>query len=126
MGIISEFFFVEVIRVPVYQVHTGTHASTFEVMGTRENVGMAEHVHAFLLATAERLWQENRADRRVKSGRDRQAYQSGVIRGFRDKLVGDRSELAQSEGLVWVGDTQLDTFFRSRYPRTTGRAGQVR
>jgi hypothetical protein len=126
MGIISEFFFVEVIRVPVYQVHTGTHASTFEIMGSRENVEMAEHVHAFLLATAERLWQENRADRRVKSGRDRQAYQAGVIRGFRDKLVGDRTELAQTEGLVWVGDSQLDSFFRARYPRITRRRRQVR
>jgi hypothetical protein len=126
MGIISEFFFVEVIRVPVFQVQTGTHASTFEIMGSRENVEMAEHVHAFLLATAERLWQENRADRRVKSGRDRQAYQAGVIRGFRDKLVADRSQLAQTEGLVWVGDSQLDTFFRARYPRITRRRRQVR
>jgi hypothetical protein len=126
MGIISEYFFVEVIRVPVYQVHTGTHASTFEVMGTRENVEMAEHVHAFLLATCDRLWRENRADRRVKSGRDRLAYQSGVIRGFRDKLVAERTELAQTEGLVWVGDSELETFFRSRYPRITRRRRLVR
>lgn len=126
MGLISEYFFVEVIRVPVYMPALGERAYAYEVMGTRENVAMAEHVHAFLLATAERLWQENRGDRRVKSGRDRRAYQCGVIRGFRDKLVGERSELADREGLVWVGDTSLDTFFRARYPRITRRRRQVR
>ncbi len=126
MGLISEFFFVEVIRVPVYLAHEAAHASAFEVIGTRENVAMAEHVHAFLLATADRLWQENRGDRRVKSGRDRHAYQSGVIRGFRDKLEGERVDLEQREGLVWVGDTKLDTFFRARHPRITRRRRYVR
>jgi hypothetical protein len=126
MGLISEFFFVEVIRVPIYLPRTGIHASAFEIIGSRENVEMAEHVHAFLLATAERLWQENRGDRRVKSGRDRSAYQCGVIRGFRDKLVGERAELEQREGLVWVGDGNLDTFYRARHPRITRRRRMVR
>ncbi len=125
MGIISEFFFVEVIRVPVYQPLGGAHAQVFEVIGTRENVAMAEHVHAFLMGTAERLWRENRGDRRVRGGRDRLAYQSGVMRGFRDKLVGERKELA-GVGLVWVGDGNLDTFFRARYPRITTRRRHVR
>jgi len=125
MGIISEYFFVEVIRVPIYLVHKGAHAQVFEVIGTRENLAMAEHVHAFLLATAERLWRENRGDRRVRGGRDRLAYQSGVMRGFRDKLVGERRELA-GVGLVWVGDGNLETFFRARYPRITTRRRYVR
>jgi hypothetical protein len=126
MGIISEFFFVEVIRVPVYLPHAGTHAQVFEVMGTRENIAMAEHVYAFLMATADRLWRENRSDKRVRGGRDRLAYQSGVMRGFRDKLVGERKDLAKSEGLVWVGDGNLDTFFHNRFPRVTTRRRYVR
>ena len=76
------------------------------------------HVYAFLLATAERLWRENRATQRVRSGRDRLAYQSGVIRGFRDKLRGERVEL-RGTGLVWVGDADLDRFYRARHPRIT-------
>ena len=126
MGIISEFFFVEVIRVPVYLPHEGHHAQVFEVMGTHENVAMAEHVHAFLMVTAERLWRENRNDKRVRGGRDRLAYQSGVMRGFRDKLVGERTQLAKTEGLVWVGDSHLETFFRKRFPRITTRRRYVR
>lgn len=126
MGLISQHFFVEVIRVPIYVPRTATHAYAFEVIGTPDNVAMAVHVHAFLLATAERLWQENRGDRRVKSGRDRHAYQCGVIRGFNDKLVGDRKTLAQAEGLVWVGDGNLEDYFRKRHPRITRRRRRAR
>ena len=124
-GLLSEFFFVEVIRVPVYVPRTGTRGNVFEVCGTRANVDMAEHVYAFLLATAERLWQENRGDARVKSGRDRLAYQSGVIRGFREKLSSERVEL-RGTGLVWVGDTGLDAFYRARHPRIVTRRRYVR
>jgi hypothetical protein len=133
VGLLTEFFFVEVIRVPVYVPATGDQAEVFEVIGTNANVEMALHVFEFLRATAEKLWQENRGDRRVKSGRDRHAYQSGVVRGFREKLLFARldSERAQkasaasgereSNELVWTGDDKLDAFFRARYPRIRRR-----
>lgn len=125
MGLLSECFFVKVIRIPVYLPREGKHGAVYEIAGTRANVEMAAHVHAFLLATADRLWQENRRDERVRSGRDRFAYQSGVIRGFRDKLVGERTEL-RGTGLIWVGDSQLDRFYRARHPRITTRSRRVR
>ncbi len=120
-----EFFFVRVIRIPVYLPLEGKRGHVYEVAGTRPNVEMAVHVHAFLLATAERLWNENRRDARVRSGRDRLAYQSGVVRGFRDKLAGERVEL-RGTGLVWVGDAALDRFFRARHPRMVTRQRNVR
>ncbi len=116
VGLLTEFFFVEVIRVGVYLPREGKHAHSYEVMGTHANVEMAAHVFAFLLATADRLWRENRRDARVKNGRDRLAYQSGVIGGFRDKLLAERKEL-KGTGLVWVGDGALNEFYRARYPR---------
>jgi hypothetical protein len=116
VGLLTEFFFVEVIRVPVYLPSEGRHAAVYEVMGTHANVEMAAHVFAFLLATADRLWRENRRDARVKSGRDRISYQSGVIGGFREKLLFDRKGLKET-GLVWVGDSGLHAFYRARYPR---------
>ncbi len=124
VALLSEFFFVKIIRVPVYVPLRGTRGHVYEVAGTRANVEMAAHVHAFLLATAERLWSENRSDGRVRSGRDRLSYQSGVIRGFREKLLLERVEL-QGTGLVWVGDTQLDGFYHARNPRITSRRRTV-
>jgi hypothetical protein len=86
---------------------------------------MASHVYAFLLATAERLWSENRHDARVRSGRDRLAYQSGVVGGFREKLLSERVGLNKT-GLVWLGDRELDGFYHARHPRITTRRHSVR
>lgn len=123
--VLGESFFVKVIRLPVYLPRSGTRGSVYEVSGTRANVEMAAHVFAFLLATAERLWRDNRRDARVRSGRDRLSYQAGVVRGFRDKLVAERTEL-RGTGLVWRGDARLDAFYRARHPRVTTRSRAVR
>jgi hypothetical protein len=125
VGLLSEFFFVKVIRVPVYLPQLGRSGTVYEIAGTRPNVEMASHVYAFLLATAERLWSENRHDARVRNGRDRLVYQSGVIGGFRDKLLSERVDLKQT-GLVWVGDGDLDRFYHARHPRITTRRHTVR
>lgn len=126
VGILIEFFFVRAIRVPVYVPRTGTRGLVYELVGTPENLEMARHVYEFLLATVERLWIENRHDKRVKSGRDRLAYQVGVIHGFRSKLLLDRVLFDQREGLVWVGDRGLDQYYRRRHPHVTTRRSRVR
>jgi len=109
----------------VYLPDEGRHGGAYELAGTRANVDMACHVYAFLLATAARLWAANRDDARVRNGRDRLAYQSGVIRGFRDKLVAERSVL-RGTGLVWRGDAKLDDFYRARHPHIVSRRRSVR
>jgi Protein of unknown function (DUF2786)/SprT-like family len=124
LGLVSRYFFVKVIRIPVYLARHGKRGHVYELAGTRPNVEMASHVHAFLLATAERLWHENRQDARVRGGRDRLAYQSGVVRGFEEKLESERQEL-RGTGLIWVGDADLDDFFRARHPRMSMRHRSV-
>jgi hypothetical protein len=113
--LLTECFFVEAIRVPVYLPRAGKRGAVYELAGTRANLDLAVHVHHFLLATADRLWQTV-CDERIGSGRDRLAYQTGVIRGFHDKLVEERTILAGT-GLVWRGDAGLDDFFHRRHPR---------
>jgi hypothetical protein len=125
VSLLSQFFFVKVIRVPVYLPLHGRRGMVYEILGTRPNVEMASHVYAFLLATAERLWAENRGDRRVRSGRDRLQYQSGVVRGFHEKLAAERTELCGT-GLVWVRDARLDEAYHARHPRITTSRRRVR
>jgi hypothetical protein len=125
VALLAELFFVEAISIPVYLPRIGARAHTYEIAGTPANLEMACHVHAFLLATADRLWRDNRDDARIRSGRDRVAYQTGVIRGFRDKLLHERAAL-RGVGLVWVGDAGLDAFYRRRHPRVVTRRQAVR
>ena len=124
-GLLAEFFFVKVIQVPVYLPLRGKRGSTFELVGTHANLEMACHVFEFLRGTAQRLWLANWSDARVRSGRDWLSYQTGVIGGFRDKLVEERAAL-RGTGLVWIGDADLDTFYRDRHPRITTRQRTVR
>ena len=119
VGLLTEFFFVRAIRVPAYLPRAGRRGHVYELSGTRANLELAVYVHAFLLRTAERLWTERRADPRVR-GRDRLAFQTGVIRGFHDKLRADRRSLAGT-GLVWRPDAALTDFFDRRNPRTRTR-----
>jgi len=114
--LLTECFFVEAIRLPVYLPRTGKRGAVYELSGTRANLELAVHVYHFLLDTAERLWQTGRDDHRVRSARDRLAYQTGVIRGFHDKLQEERTALAGT-GLIWRGDAGLDDFFHRRHPR---------
>jgi hypothetical protein len=124
-SLLGRFFFVRVIRIPVYVPRAGRRGLVYEISGTRANVELAAHVYAFLLATSERLWRANRGDSRVRNGRDRLAYQSGVIRGFAEKLDAERVEL-RGTGLVWAGDRLLDEHFRARHPNIVTRRRRVR
>ncbi len=115
VALLTESFFVEVIEIPSYVASTGKDGVVFEVCGTRANVALAEHVFVFLSATAERLWQEARKSGRLP-GTERIPFQSGVIRGFGEKLRSER-EVLRGTGLVWVGDAALERFYRARHPR---------
>jgi hypothetical protein len=116
-GLLAEHFFVEVIWSRVYDAYEGIEKSVLEVCGTPENVDMAEYVHAYLMQTAEHLWREARRRRPELRPGDRSAFMSGVISGFSEKLHGARSE-QRGQGLVWVGDPGLSTYFQRRHPRT--------
>lgn len=132
IALLSALFFVKVIQVPVYLPTLGKRGSVFEIAGTQANLAMATHVYAFLMATAERLWLANRNDKRVRSGRDRLAYQAGVIRGFHEKLATERKSLSvvpsdsNEKALVWRGDRALDAFYRAKHPRIVRRTSRVR
>lgn len=114
-AVLAEFFFVEVIRVPVWRPLEGRRGTVIELCGTPANIELAEYVHSFLTHTAERLWREHRREHGLKGNSGRQSFLAGVISGFRNKLRQERGK-SQSNGLVWAGDAGLEAFFRARHP----------
>jgi len=114
-GILADHFFVQTIWVPVWRAQAGRRGSVLEICGSDANLELAEYVHAFLNATAERLFRDYR---RTPSGRGakRLTFVAGVMSGFRERLERERKK-SKAEGLVWVGDAALDGFFRKRHPR---------
>jgi len=115
-NILTEHFFVQGLWVSVWQPLAGKRGSVFEICGTPENVEMAEYAHAFLSHSAEQLWRAHKRDNGLPGNGDRQRYVAGVMAGFLDKLNGQK-EKHREEGLVWLGDAELRSFFKRRYPR---------
>ncbi len=87
-----------------------------EVCGTPANLEMAAYVHAFLTHAADHLWREHKRAKGLRGDRDRRTYLAGVMAGFLEKLNAQRT-VNRQQGLVWVGDADLDGFYRKRHPR---------
>jgi hypothetical protein len=122
-NLLNDHFFVECIWVPVWRARAGKRGSVLEICGTTLNLTIAEHTHAFLLHTADRLWSQYQRQH-AAGKRDRRAYQAGVMTGFREKLDTQRKRHTEA-GLVWVGDADLGRYWRRRHPyvRFTRHAG---
>ncbi|MEO8878324.1 MAG: DUF2786 domain-containing protein [Polyangiaceae bacterium] len=125
--ILAKHFFVEVIWVGAFRVSDGKRGSVLEICGTDSNLAMAEYVHAFLTHTSEHLWREHKKNHEISGNRERRTYLAGVMAGFADKLSVD-GKTHREAGLVWVGDKELDGFFRRRHPhvRNVRHSGRTR
>lgn len=126
-SILTRYFFVESVWIPVYRPLEGKRGSVLEICGRAPNLAMAEHVHAFLSGTAERLWDAYRQETGRSSNLDRQAYLAGVMRGFEAKLAAQSADFKE-QGVVWVPTAGLRTYFARRHPRlaTIHRSGAQR
>ena len=124
-SILGRFFFVEAIWVSVHRPLSGQSGTVLEVCGTEANLEMASYVHDFLLGAAERAWHEHKRASRIAGDRDRRAYLSGVMKGFFEKLeAGERQ--SRQEGLVWVRDPALSSYYDKRHPRRRSVRSQAR
>lgn len=117
-GILQEFFFVRCIWVDGYDVTRGARGHILELMGSPENVDMAEYVHDCLLRQCEALWLAFKQDRNVKDRAAKREYMDGLLTGFRKQLRATTVQSAE-RGLVWLGDAGLKRWARQRHPRTT-------
>jgi len=115
-AILAEHYFVEAIWIPVWRCREGKRGTVLEVCGTEENLELAAYTYEFLRHTAESLWRAHQRARGTKRNQGRRQFLAGVMAGFRDRL-GHQQRAHQAEGLVWIGDAGLATYFRSRHPR---------
>ena len=114
--ILGKHFFVEVIWVPVYRPVEAKRGSVLEACGSPANLEMAAYVHAFLTHTADQLWKEHKKAKRIRGNKDRRTYLAGVMVGFLEKLNA-QLVVNRETGMVWVGDADLEGFYRKRHPR---------
>ncbi len=121
-ALLAEHYFVQAIWVPVYRPLEGKKGSLLELCGRPENLEMAEFVHNFMLRTIEGLWEAHKRSLSLRSNKDRRSFLAGAVVGFSAKLR-EQFSVAKEEGLVWVGDPQVDKYFRRRHPRVVSTGG---
>lgn len=124
-NILSDYFFVDVIIVPVYRPREGKRGSVVEAIGTSHNLELAVYAHDFLQRAALSCWKRHKKLQGIRSDQDKQSYLYGVMEGFAAKLDGE-AEKVQKEGLVWLGDPELGRYFRRRHPHVRTVSGRTR
>lgn len=132
IGILVEHFFVKVITFRQYNAKNGERDFAMELIGTRENVMMAEYVYYFLKNHLELLIEEVAGVKGKAFGRTaRSSYRLGALNGFAEKLKRSESEPKASgapnsmPGLTLIGqaiakfkkDDHLEDYISEIYPR---------
>ncbi len=129
-SILNEHFFVRSIHTSIFDAEHCEEYKAVELLGTRENVIMAEYVYHFLWNTLQELWKFYRKTAKKTDARAKRSYMLGVLSGFRDKLNKSHKantshpNLSQSEchALIARGSAELGQFVDYRYPRLAKRS----
>ncbi|PCJ51734.1 MAG: hypothetical protein COA79_25455 [Planctomycetota bacterium] len=117
-NILNDYFFVEVIWVPSYDVERDVKGSRLQIFGSKENVEIAEYVYHFLINQSIHLWEQYKRLNRLKGNRSKKSFVLGLLSGFSDKLKIEKSS-NKERGLIWLGDKKLDDYFNKANPRVT-------
>jgi hypothetical protein len=121
-NLLSGYCFVRCIHIRTYNWLTQEWGYVLEIMGTEENIDLAAYTYDQLYMEAEKLWEQHRKLTGERK-RNKAAFVTGVYSGYAEKLGIDRARLKKEDRtLVWIGDPQLEEYFKDRYPSTTSIA----
>ena len=129
-GILINHFFVEVVFASLYDASSCTEYKTLEIIGTRENVQMAEYVFHFLQNNLQQLWHAYQARTHV-SHKSRSSFFLGILAGFDEKLAQERQVKAEPAAHALVTEnrrmlmearSELKDFVHFRHPKLVTRS----
>ncbi len=121
--ILHDFFFVRVVLSNLYDPQTNETYKTIELLGTKENVTIAEYCYHFLENRLVSLWSLNRKRFRGSVRTEKNSYYLGLLRGFYQKLQEQKMGKKDSRIEPKVGDLivaeekRLEIFVGMRFPR---------
>jgi hypothetical protein len=137
LSILNQHFYVNCVSRSLYDAKALTHHRVVDVMGTRENVQMAEYAYWFLYHQLPQLFDQFRQDKGPQPRNARNSFYIGVLRGFDEKLKQQKRDLkekTQEWGLVAHrgthqelearSDAELRHFVKSRYPSLSNNSGR--
>lgn len=119
--ILQDYFFVRVVLSETYLPLHNDFVKTLELLGTKENVAVAEYCYYFLENNLQFLWQQFRVATGAKGRREKNSYYLGVVTGYYGKLEAQNMTLepksrVQKELMV-MEDARLTSFLQICHPR---------
>jgi len=115
-SILNEHFFVEVIHTSLYDSDSCSEFKALELLGTRENVLMAEYVFCFLEQQLAGLWKSYQSSKKLGIA-SRNSFYLGVLEGFREKMNRLDTNADNSVSLIVRQDEGLRNLVKGRYPK---------
>jgi hypothetical protein len=126
--ILQDHFFVNVVYAHLFDATDLETYKTIELLGTIENVHIAEYVYYFLMNQMEVLWKAYQGKAGGRTVRNKRSYRLGVLKGFHDKLNRQARErthgyesghgnLKTVSAMICAEDRSLQAFMKTRFPR---------
>ena len=127
-NILKEHFFVDIVYSYLFDAKDCQEYKTIELLGTSENVAIAEYVYYFLMHQMEILWKVHLRTNGDGVSRNKRSYRLGLLRGLHDKLDREARERKACYGeglsheksmsaLICSRDSALEAFKSMRFPR---------
>ena len=122
-SILHDFFFVRVVLASLYDPLRNDTYKTIELLGTKENVTIAEYCYHFLENRLASLWSLNRHRFKGSTRTEKNSYYLGMLRGFYQKLQEQKDGKEdpciepQLGALVVAEQKRLEMFVGMRFPR---------
>jgi hypothetical protein len=128
--ILQDHFFVDVVYAHLFDATDCQTYRTIELLGTLENVRIAEYVYHFLMNQMEALWKRHQQTMDSSVRGNKRSYRLGVLKGFRDRLEREAKDRRQHyatqvkgseslSALICAKDAELRAFRHMRFPRLT-------
>ena len=126
VALLVEHFHVRAVHTTLFDRDHLCEFRAVELLGEHRHVALAEYVYHFLLHTVQSLYDQYRREHRGEP-RQRQAYMTGVMLGFGEKLSNDDAyavapDCAQKRALVRVVAQRLRAYVQTRHPKLARRS----
>jgi hypothetical protein len=132
--ILKRFFYVEALSSSLYDPLRDETHKTFEILGKKENVEIAEYCYHFLEKKLSALWRQKSVSFNGNKRIAKKSYYLGLLQGFNNKLAEQeisgrksadnplQSQPFTNSELIVAADSSLQRFLHTRYPRISRRS----
>ena len=114
LAVLDEYYNVTHIMCRRMDFDTYKRKTHINLLGSPENVEIAEYLYKYLCDLFPKLWKEyklaNNAPTKFKL-----SFYEGLIRGLRITLSASKKSVEQEQGLIIVKDAGIENFLRNKY-----------